>query len=566
MGEATNDGRTDQRRLTVAKTAGSSGAVLALGVSLVAATPGSAGAGGPIVVDSLADDGSGGLTLREAIDSATDGDVITFAPGLTGTITLDGSQITIDDAIEIQGPGATVLTVSGDDSSRVFYVNADNDDSVTISGLTISDGDASNGAGILAYQTGPFTLRDSRITDNSANGNGGGVELDNVVGNVTISGSTFFGNYASSDGGGLAVSGVPGTVMISDTTFEQNVARSDGGGAVFQDDIATISLTGLTVKDNTAPNNQGGGLFFYDVYFGDADGTQITLSSSKVTGNSAIEGGGINFYSSFGTLEISDTTIADNEGTYGGGVRIFYSGETTIERSTISGNDAVYGVGERSGGGYGGGINHDYSDDLTIINSTISGNNADVAGGGIWTGDDSATVTLEHVTMTANTADEIGDGIFARRDAGGLEIDHTIIAGNGDEDLAGDNTAAVSNSLIGEADTGGIVVTDNGNNDIGVADAGLLPLTNNGGPTETHALAATSPAMDAGDAAFAPPPATDQRGLPRVQDVIEKGAWEFQPEQEPEPTTTEPDGDTEGTGVTNSPAATPVTARPDFTG
>ena len=66
----------------------------------------------------------------------------------------------------------------------------------------------------------------------------------------------------------------------------------------------------------------------------------------------------------------------------------------------------------------------------------------------------------------------------------------------------------------------------------------LGPLQNNGGPTPTHALIATSPAIDAGDPAFATPPINDQRGVPfvRVADGpdanattrIDMGAFEFQ--------------------------------------
>ena len=41
----------------------------------------------------------------------------------------------------------------------------------------------------------------------------------------------------------------------------------------------------------------------------------------------------------------------------------------------------------------------------------------------------------------------------------------------------------------------------------------LSPLQDNGGPTFTHALLPGSPAIDAGDPAFTPPPFNDQRGF-----------------------------------------------------
>jgi hypothetical protein len=55
------------------------------------------------------------------------------------------------------------------------------------------------------------------------------------------------------------------------------------------------------------------------------------------------------------------------------------------------------------------------------------------------------------------------------------------------------------------------------NNQVYVADPGLLPLASNGGPTQTHALALASPAIDKGKRnGFGP--AKDQRGSPRPVD------------------------------------------------
>jgi hypothetical protein len=45
----------------------------------------------------------------------------------------------------------------------------------------------------------------------------------------------------------------------------------------------------------------------------------------------------------------------------------------------------------------------------------------------------------------------------------------------------------------------------------------LGPLQNNGGPTFTHALSSNSPAINAGDPSFTPPPSFDQRGSPFVR-------------------------------------------------
>jgi hypothetical protein len=64
----------------------------------------------------------------------------------------------------------------------------------------------------------------------------------------------------------------------------------------------------------------------------------------------------------------------------------------------------------------------------------------------------------------------------------------------------------------------------------------LGPLQNNGGPTFTHALLTGSPAINAGDPNFTPPPTTDQRGYARVYGGrIDVGSFEVQPTPTPTP-------------------------------
>ena len=69
----------------------------------------------------------------------------------------------------------------------------------------------------------------------------------------------------------------------------------------------------------------------------------------------------------------------------------------------------------------------------------------------------------------------------------------------------------------------------------------LGPLQNNGGRTLTHALLPDSPAIDAGDPNFTPPPFFDQRGAghPRVVNGrVDKGSFEVQSGSTPTPTAT----------------------------
>ena len=87
--------------------------------------------------------------LRFAVLNAPAGGSITFDPLLSRrTITLDGSSpnnhILIARDLAIQGPGSSLLTVSGGNATRLFFVNGC---TVRIGGLTLADGLAKGGEG-----------------------------------------------------------------------------------------------------------------------------------------------------------------------------------------------------------------------------------------------------------------------------------------------------------------------------------------------------------------------------------------------------------------------------------
>src|SRR5438270_13490768 len=85
------------------------------------------------------DKGAG--SLRDAIAHAKDGDTIVFDPGLNGqTIALTSDELAIKKSLDIEGPGASKLTVSGGDQYRVFDISEGL--TVTIAGLTITHGRA----------------------------------------------------------------------------------------------------------------------------------------------------------------------------------------------------------------------------------------------------------------------------------------------------------------------------------------------------------------------------------------------------------------------------------------
>lgn len=127
----------------------------------------------------MSDSDSG--SLRAAITNANSdaGDLIVFAGGLSGTITLDTPLPTIGVPMTIAGPGANTVAISGASlSASIAQVNVADNASVAITGLTFEDLNFSGGEGdfgVVVLNTGNLTLNWDAFLNNA-------VSLDNVPG------------------------------------------------------------------------------------------------------------------------------------------------------------------------------------------------------------------------------------------------------------------------------------------------------------------------------------------------------------------------------------------------
>src|SRR5262245_37736536 len=117
-------------------------------------------------------------SLRGEIAAAQSGDTINFAPSLLGqTITLTGGELAITRDLDIEGPGANQLTVSGNHASRVFDISGGV--TVTIAGMTMTDGLANGSSPVLAgtgggiLNFGSLTLANDVLSNNQAVGDAG---------------------------------------------------------------------------------------------------------------------------------------------------------------------------------------------------------------------------------------------------------------------------------------------------------------------------------------------------------------------------------------------------------
>lgn len=303
-----------------------------------------------------------------------------------------------------------------------------------------------------------------------------------------------------------------------------------GAGAVVSD----ISFSDFSYLDTPPP---GGG------------GTNVTAGR---TGGAVVNEGELSLLG----VAITDSAVEATAGAGGDAIAtaigggVLNSGELTLTESTVSGGEVVARAvsgkgdpppGEASATAVGGGIVND-GGNLRLERSTVSGNfNAAVAaegspnsaasrGGGI--ANEGGAVELDESTVAFNTAG-LASNLFTSSGAT-TEFRSSLLAqpsGGESCDGGGDLTSAGFN-----LEDAGSCELDAGTDQTG-ADPALAPLADNGGPTDTHALAPGSPALDRGDSAGA---ATDQRGagfarpvdfpaLVGPGDGADVGAYELQP-------------------------------------
>lgn len=494
--------------------------------------------------------GSGVLTVQSYGDSFYIGYASAEINGLTisslyaSAIRVNESSLSADDIVASTGyfgidggyvDGITlsnsVISGARQNGIRVAVL----DGPMTVSGTDVTD---SEFQGIAVYRAyAPITINDSTI---SGNGNylannpyyggpyyggpyyssgGSGVDIERLYSTLTIADSVVNDNTGTR-GGGVQVTEGYGSVNILRTTISGNDvtatlgnpyvnnhgAPGGGGGVRVVNFYGDVLIEDSVVSGNTA--QEGGGLYF-EIY----GGNTATIRRSTISNNSAIRAGGIRMTGSEydASLVIEDSSITGNDAyAYAGAIQIQYNVNATIDRTTIAGNTAQFNAPI--------GVVEGYSD-LDIVNSTVTSNSGGYAGlvAGYY-----SDVSIRHTTVSGNSS---YGATIRTYDYASVTIDHSIVTGNGGADLANGSYVSADNSLLPAVNSG----DGFGAGNLYVDDPVLGPLQDNGGLTETMMPLAGSPALDAGDAAIAGPPATDQRGEGRISNIIDIGAVEINP-------------------------------------
>ena len=189
----------------------------------------------------------------------------------------------------------------------------------------VEDNVAYEGGGFFADVKATLIIKNTRIINNSAQTDGGGINV--YQGLLTLSDSILINNDAAKNGGGLFYSDYPYYSNIKNLIFINNSAKLGGGIYV---GTTTVKITNASIESNTA--HEGGGIY---------NNGYLSLDTIKLTSNNADNGGGI--YSS-SDLTLSNSQADDNYAAEYGGA-IYNLANVSIEKVSFTLNGAGYGGG-----------------------------------------------------------------------------------------------------------------------------------------------------------------------------------------------------------------------------
>ena len=264
-------------------------------------------------------------SLRAAIASAQNGDIVTFSSGMTVQLTselLINKNITVDG--DLNNDGAADVILDGQYRTRVIEIAAGK--TVTLDGLVITrglvSGTGGNGGygatGAMAggiFNAGVLTLNNVTVTSNAASGGGGGGGVTGAF----YGGGGGGGGGLGGQGGGHGGSAGPGTGTLGGQAGSGGVGGYGGG----------YDATHMGGRGGTSTGGAGGvGVSYYSNGGNGATATNGTISIGgggggagwdKVGGAGGNAAGGI-YNASSGVITIIGTSnITNNIGAGGGG-------------------------------------------------------------------------------------------------------------------------------------------------------------------------------------------------------------------------------------------------------
>ena len=324
--------------------------------------------------------------------------------GLYGAgIFIQGSKFSITSCVfdSNTASGKGNMTPNDNNGAAIEVTNTDKSITGTISKSTFTNNKAQYG-GAIDICAGTIKITNSKFINNSADVEGGAIDINTLNGNpkVTISGSKFINNSAPLGGailnikdltvkGSTFINNTPNTIfnwvgdggnlnlnirtftdlqnaigLVTGTiTLNQNVAMTAKEAADFTNGITINKDITIDGKGHTIDAKNLGRIFNI------GEGFTVTLTNATLINGKADKGGAI--YND-GSLTLSDVKLSDNAADkYGGAV--FNNGELVVSDSVFDSNDIVN-RGSASVDYGGAAIYNWYDGTLTVSGSNFTNN------------------------------------------------------------------------------------------------------------------------------------------------------------------------------------------------
>ena len=386
--------------------------------------------------------------------------------GLYGAgIFIQGSKFSITSCVfdSNTASGKGNMTPNDNNGAAIEVTNTDKSITGTISKSTFTNNKAQYG-GAIDICAGTIKITNSKFINNSADVEGGAIDINTLNGNpkVTISGSKFINNSAPLGGailnikdltvkGSTFINNTPNTIfngvgaggnlnlnirtftdlqnaigLVTGTlTLNQNIAMTAKEAANFTNGITINKDITIDGKGHTIDAKNLGRIFSI------GEGFTVTLTNATLINGKADKGGAI--YND-GSLTLSDVKLSDNAADgYGGAV--FNNGELVISDSVFDSNDIVN-RGSASVDYGGAAIYNWYDGTLTVSGSNFTNNiknykNGDNLVGAITTIGNATVIGSNFVNNSGRWGGAISaTGAELRKNSSTLTVSNTIFKDN----------------------------------------------------------------------------------------------------------------------------------------
>ena len=453
---------------------------------------------------------SGALIAGDDVNTLTvSGSTFKENGGLYGAgIFVWGSDFTVSDCVFDKNTafGKGNMTPNNNNGAAIEVTDTNKAIAGTITGSNFTNNKAQYG-GAIDICEGNIKITDSIFVNNSADVEGGAIDINTVNGNpeVSISGSKFINNSASYGGAIVNVKDltVRNTEFVNNTpdaifnyvgfggnldlgienftdlqnaiglvtgtlTLNQNVVMTDDEAANFVNGVIINKNIRIDGKGHTIDAKNLGRIFKID------GGFAVTLTNVTLTNGNATVGGAIY---NFGNLDLVHVNFVNNTAKYGGAIMNYAYGlvldDSTFANNTAKIGGAIYNSADcfvvgnstftNNTATSNGGVIFNYGIGFVVGNSTFVNNSAADGAGAIMNG--GRGFVVGNSTFANNTATSKGGAIYNY--GIGFVVGNSTFANNTAEDAGavyneGDNSVVGNSTFVNNTATsiGGAIINN----------------------------------------------------------------------------------------------------------